>query len=93
MEIELELDELELIINIVERASKLNIIEHSKETLTLDIVIADKEFDLRLEQLLNADDFNFAHDIVGIQNNIDRANMRMAGIFVPRYASSEKEVG
>lgn len=92
MEIELELNEFELIVDIIERADKLNIIEHSKETLTLDIVIADKEFDLQLEQLLNADDFNFSHDIVGIQNNIDRANMKMTGIFVPRYASSEKEV-
>ena len=79
-------EKLRLITDIVERADELYIMQSSKETLTIDLVIADEEFDLKLEQLLFADDFNFIHEVVGIQQNVDRENKKMNGEFIPRYA-------
>lgn len=54
----------------------------------MDIESADKVFDLRLEDLLNADDFNFAHDISGIVNNAVRTDYPATDFngFVPRFA-------
>ncbi len=43
---------------------------------------------LRLRELLQADDFNFAHDIVGIMNNLDRENLTM-NCFWPRFAAKQ----
>jgi NAD+ synthase len=42
--------------------------------------------DLNLEGLLNADDFNFSHDICGIHNNLDRENKKLNNNFLPRFA-------
>ena len=41
---------------------------------------------LRLDELLKADDFNFAHDIAGISSNIDRNNGKLKNCFLPRYS-------
>jgi hypothetical protein len=54
----------------------------------MDIENADKAFNLRLEDLLNADDFNFAHDVVGIVTNINRKNPTDFNLFVPRFAEN-----
>lgn len=43
---------------------------------------------LRLAELLEADDFNFAHDIFGIMGNINRATGKLENCFVPRYSVS-----
>ena len=73
-------------LKIVERAEKLGIAQGSRLTGIMDIENADKTFNLRLEEFLNADDFNFAHDYIGIQNNIDRTTKEF-GFFVPRFAN------
>lgn len=55
----------------------------------MDIESADKKFNMRLDEWLNADAFNFAHDFIGIKENIDRENGFPAtnfGFFVPRFA-------
>jgi hypothetical protein len=41
---------------------------------------------LRLEGLLQADDFNFAHDISGICNCLDRQTGQLLNEFSPRYS-------
>lgn len=73
-------------VKLAERAEKMGIYHGERMSLLMDIENADKVFDLRLEDLLNADDFNFAHDIIGIVNNIDRNNPFDFDLFVPRYA-------
>ena len=50
--------------------------------------LCEISFDLRLNDLLNADDSNFAHDICGIQKNINRETREIENFFVPRFASS-----
>lgn len=41
---------------------------------------------LLLQQLLDADDYNFAHDIGGIHRHLDVAGMTLRDCFVPRFA-------
>ena len=41
---------------------------------------------LKLAELLAADDFNFAHDVGGINRHIDRETGKLQDCFVPRYA-------
>lgn len=41
---------------------------------------------LRLKEFMEADDFNFFHDIIGIQNNLNRKTGKLEGFFVPRFA-------
>lgn len=43
---------------------------------------------LRLEALLNADDFTFAHDILGIRRHLDRDTGQLGDFFVPRLAQA-----
>lgn len=45
---------------------------------------------LRLNELLAADDFNFAHDVFGIFRHIDRETGKLWGYFVPRFAEPER---
>jgi len=44
---------------------------------------------LRLFDLLNADDFNFTHDIVGIREHLDRRTGRLSHRFRPRFVQRE----
>lgn len=79
-----------LITNIVERATAL------AEEIDLDIVRLDLEMDLtachangcrlRLLELLNADEWNFWHDIVGIYRHMDRTTGQLTDCFLPRFA-------
>jgi hypothetical protein len=41
---------------------------------------------LKLDELLKADRYNFAHDLVGIYNHLDRVTGQLGDCFVPRYA-------
>lgn len=45
---------------------------------------------LRLEDLLAADDFNFIHDIIGINRHLDRVTFKLGSCFVPRFAAHSK---
>ena len=79
-------------VKIIERADKLDVNFISRLTALMDLEFADKTFNLRLEEFLNADDNNFIHDFVGIQLNIDR-RIKEFGYFVPRFASVEIKNG
>ena len=74
-------------VEICKRAENEGIYNGERLTLLMDIESADNAFNLRLEDLLNADNFNFAHDVVGIVNNINRETKDF-GLFVPRYAEN-----
>lgn len=77
-------------VEIAKRAEEMEIYKGERFTFLMDLESADNVFNLRLEDLLNADDLNFAHDIVGIVNNINRAEFpaKDFGLFVPRYAEN-----
>lgn len=85
------MDEYQLMQSIAERASAKNLMQSDQVSLIMDLSVAHESYNLRLNELLNADNFNFSHDIVGIQQNIDRVNSKMLGRFIPRYASHSME--
>ena len=41
---------------------------------------------LRLDELLAADEFNFAHDVFGIRRHIDRETGKLGNCFSPRFS-------
>lgn len=77
-------------VKIAQRAEGMGIYNGERHTLLMDIESADNAFNMRLEDWLNADDFNFAHDIVGIVNNIDRSKFPATEFhrFLPRFAEN-----
>ena len=76
------------ILAIANRAVKEGLNFHDRLSLIMDLELAHEKFNLRLDELLNADKFNFAHDIRGIQQHIDRRNKEFVDCFVPRYAGN-----
>ena len=83
----------ELIDKIVDRAQNLGLYEGNRVTAHMDIANATKYFNMRLEDWLNAEDFDFVHDIVGIYKAIDRskypADFSNDPWFLPRFAGKE----
>lgn len=82
-------DEMTLIMQIAKRAEDKGLMLFDRMSLIMDIEAVHAEIGLRLADLLNADDYNFSHDIVGIQQNIDRQSKTLTNCFLPRYAKSE----
>lgn len=83
-----EKENTEIIAKIIERADDMKLLLFDRLSLAMDLEYVTDIFDLRLEDLLNADDYNFTHDICGIQNNFNRRTFKMENRFVPRYASN-----
>lgn len=81
------MNESELMMEIVKRAKRLGIIMNDNLSFFMDLTAVNNEFGLRLEELLKANDFNFSHDVVGIQRNINRVNRKLENHFIPRYAN------
>lgn len=75
-----------LIHKITARANEEGLVASDIMTLSLDMKYAHMACPLNLEALLEADTQNFAHDIVGIQNNINRKTYKLDNLFIPRYA-------
>lgn len=44
---------------------------------------------LRLQDLLDADDFNFIHDVAGIRRHLDRTTGKLQDMFSPRFSKRE----
>jgi hypothetical protein len=53
----------------------------------MDITCAHEDCGLRLDDLLAADDFNFAHDVFGINRHLDHSTLKLTDCFRPRFAS------
>mgnify|MGYP006359556787 CR=1 FL=1 len=81
--------EARLITAITRRAEKL-----SENPMQFDVLGCEMDITachlngcaLDLERLLKADNFNFAHDVYGIQRHIDRETGKLGDGFLPRYA-------
>lgn len=76
-------------VQICERAEKEGISKGDRMGSLMDIESADLKFNMSLDEWLNADKFNFAHDFCGIQNTINRRDFPAIdfGLFVPRFAA------
>lgn len=82
-------NEMMIVAKIVRRAEKMNLVKVDRHHLMMDIVAVNQEVGLRLEEWLNADEFNFAHDVVGIQQNLDPDTKKLTNFFLPRYAKGD----
>jgi len=83
-------EDFEIIVKIAERyiqlVSEMNI-KVDKMILIMDIQAThDNGCPLKLDELLKADDGNFAHDVTGIRVNINRQTGKLENCFLPRFA-------
>ncbi len=82
-------EKFETIMNIVNRAEAMGILRTDKFSALMDLDYAVAAFNLRLKDFLNADELNFTHDFVQIQEDIDRKTCKFSGRFLPRFAGGE----
>lgn len=80
--------ESELITQCAKRAIAL-FPELDRLSLLMDLSATHLSEPLKLYDLLNADDFNFSHDVVGIVNHLDRNKGQLDGRFLPRFAVNQ----
>ena len=84
----------ELCDKIVTRAQNLGLYEDNRITAYMDVQNAAKHFNMKLEDWLNAEDFDFVHDIVGIYKAINRVaypvDFSNDPWFLPRFAGKEE---
>lgn len=74
-----------LIWRIAERAEKMRLLRSDIASLIMDLKYAYEEFDLKLEELLDAEDFYFACEVMSIQRNVDSENRAFEEGFVPMF--------
>lgn len=67
-------------------AEKYEVPYADKLSAVLDIEYAHKQVPMRLQELLEADDFNFSHDVLGIRRHMNRRTYKLEGSFLPRFA-------
>ena len=63
---------------------------HTTMTIAMDIEAVHSSNPLRLQELLDADDTSFAHDVFGIGRHINRTTGELENGFVPRYNKPRK---
>lgn len=85
--------EFDLVSKIVDRAWGIGWLRRSyadRISMHMDVCAVHANGNpLRLEALLSADDFNFAHDMSGICNCLDRNTGQLTKGFSPRYSLRE----
>lgn len=79
-----------LIIDRADKLAKKTGGEIDRLSLEMDLSAVHARNPLRLEELAEADDFNFAHDIYGIMRRLDRSTGELVNNFEPRF-SQRKE--
>ena len=76
-----------LITKIAKRAVEMCGDSYSLQDAQMDITACHLNgCPLELENLLNTDDFNFAHDVFGIRRHLNRQTGQLENHFLPRYA-------
>lgn len=83
-------ERLKIIFRVARKAKEKGLLMFDVLSLVMDLKMADEYFCLRLADLIETDDSNFAHDIVEIQNHIDRKNKVFINGFIPRFSGDRK---
>jgi hypothetical protein len=99
LKLALSREEHDLIAQIVNRAEKMNLLGNrnddnyahvlviATETLSMSLTAAHcNGCPIDFARLLDADDFNFTHDVVGIDRNCCRKTGQLLNFFLPRFA-------
>lgn len=81
---------------IITAIARRAIMMSKKADIPPSVTVADFDMDipathlngcpLKLYNLLEADDFNFAHDVFGIRRHLDRNTGKLEHCFLPRYS-------
>lgn len=82
-------EDAELIFKIIDRAEVLfRQLDHnnSRTQIFMDLAATHNSCPLDLAKLLAASDQDFAHDLFGIHNNLNRLTGSLVGCFYPRFA-------
>lgn len=58
----------------------------SKTDYMMDIAAANNSCPLHLEALADASDFEFSHDVFGIERHLNRTTGQLENCFLPRFA-------
>ncbi len=83
------LEEQQVVNQIVARAAQVEALRGARLdrlSLEMDLAAVHTHTPLRLDDLFAADDFDFAHDVRGIQRHIDRKTGLLMDHFLPRFA-------
>lgn len=85
-------EDAETISKIADRAIKLYKEVHGEDLEKLDMVMDITACHmngcpLKLQALLAAGEFDFAHDVFGISNHIDRKTGKLTRCFLPRFSA------
>ncbi len=86
--------EMDLILKIVDRGYDEMCtygLYKTKLDMIMDIETAHKNCPLDLQKLLDADEANFYHDVMGIFKNLNRQTKKLENCFVPRFAKKEEK--
>lgn len=84
-------EEFKKIVAIADRAEKLKLNRFEKFSLIMDVEATHcNGNELDFDKLLSFDDANFSHDIVGIQNYINRRTGELSECFTPRCSKIEE---
>jgi len=77
----------DLVMAIADRAwEKMKANYKDKLSLMMDIDATNENCPLKLQELLEAKDADFYHDIIGIHNNLNRQTKKLENCFLPRFA-------
>lgn len=78
---------------VVDRAEGLALLNGRRRfDLWMDLAVVNANgCPLDFERLAEFPDFDFAHDVVGIQMHLDRTTGQLGRCFVPRCAKPERE--
>lgn len=82
----------EVLVKILDRAEKLGVMSRTaypRMTLLMDLENVDEEIGLDFDKLLATDNYNFTHDIAGIQGHINRTSKTLENCFLPRCAKQK----
>ena len=77
--------EHKIVIGIADRAISAGIYKNRLDA-DMDISAVHASCPLRLMDLLEADQFNFAHDMYGIRRHLNRQTGEFEDLFLPRFA-------
>jgi len=77
----------QLMNRIVDRAVQMQLIQREPIALMMDMAAVHKNCtEIDFVELLAAEDGDFTHDILGIQQHINRSTGKLEDDFLPRYA-------
>lgn len=81
-------EEFQNIAKIADRAEELGIMERSQRmTVMIDLQACHaNDCKIDFERLLDAEPYDFSHDVVGISNHINRDTGKLENCFLPRFA-------